>query len=167
MRQRSFWFCLFITACAICLQMSIATKPAWAAIDPYVTRYLKVTESVPLEVDEQGHTRLFSPEDLSAGKQLFESSCLNCHVGGTTLPDPTVPLSLTALKGASPRRDTINGLVAFLRQPMTYDGSEETPWCRQVPETWLSQEQVERLAGFVLRAAQIAPGWGKETFQGE
>jgi len=29
---------------------------------------------------------------------------------------------------------------------MTYDGSEETYWCREVPESWMSQEEVEAAA---------------------
>jgi photosystem II cytochrome c550 len=141
--------------------------PAEAAVDSYITRYLKVREPIALELDGQGQTRLFSPEELSAGKQLFEQNCLNCHVGGTTLPDPSVSLSLSDLRGATPPRDAIVALVNYLRRPMTYDGSEETFWCRQVPESWLSQAQVESLAGFVLRAAQTAPGWGTETFAAE
>ena len=80
-------------------------------------------------------------------------------MGGATLPDPQVSLSLTKLKGANPPRDNINSLVAYLRQPMLYDGSEETYWCRQVPESWMPQEVVESLAAFVLTAAQNAPGW--------
>jgi photosystem II cytochrome c550 len=112
----------------------------------------------------QGETRLFSSEELGRGKQLFEQNCINCHVGGNTLPDPSVSLSLADLQGATPARTTIAALVAYLRQPMTYDGSEETFWCRQVPESWLSQTQVESLAGFILRAAQTATGWGTETF---
>lgn len=166
MQQRLFKIGFLVLTAIVWLQM-ICSQPAWAAIDSYVARYLKVTEPISLEIDSQGQTKPFSAENLSEGKQLFERNCLNCHVGGSTLPDPTVPLSLTALEGATPRRDTINGLVAYLRQPMTYDGSEETVWCRQVPETWLSQEQIEHLAGFVLRAAQVAPGWGTETFQGD
>jgi photosystem II cytochrome c550 len=166
MRQRFLGILLLVLTGIICWQM-VFSQPVWAAIDSYVARYLKATEPVPLEVDFQGRTQLFSAEDLSEGKQLFERNCLSCHVGGTTLPDPTVPLSLAALKGATPRRDTIGSLVAYLRQPMTYDGSEETPWCRRVPETWLSQKQIDNLAGFVLRAAQVAPGWGTENFQGD
>jgi photosystem II cytochrome c550 len=125
---------------------------------------LKAREPVALEMDGQGHTRLFSVSDLSAGKRLFEQSCLNCHVGGATLPDPSVSLSLSDLKGATPPRHNINALVAYLRQPMTYDGSDTTFWCREVPESWMSQQQIENLAAFVLRAAQTAPGWGTEKF---
>lgn len=161
------WFSVrrLLTVLAASLILMVSCLPAQAAgVDGYVSRYLKATEPVPLEVDDQGNTRLFSPEDLSAGKRLFTQSCLNCHVGGVTLPDPTVSLSLSDLKGATPPRDHINALVAYFRQPMTYDGSEPTFWCREVPESWMSQEQVENLAAFVLRAAQKAPGWGTETF---
>ena len=142
----------------------MGTRSAHAAGDAYVTRYLRVTEPIPLTLDEQGNTRFFAAEELSAGKQLFERNCLNCHVGGATLPDPTVSLALATLQGATPRRDTISSLVAYFRQPMTYNGTEEAFLCRQVPETWLSQAQVESLAGFVLRAAQTAPGWGGALF---
>ncbi len=143
----------------------LAPQPVLAAADSYVTRYLKVSEPVAVELDAQGHTRLFSAEDFSAGKRLFEQNCLNCHVGGATLPDPTISLSLTALQGATPPRTSVNSLVAYLREPMTYDGSEETFWCRQVPESWMRQTEIENLAAFVIRAAKTAPGWGVENFE--
>lgn len=135
-----------------------------AGIDPYIVKYLHVTEPVTLDINGQGETRAFSPQEISSGKKLFETNCLNCHVGGATLPNPQVSLGLSTLKGANPPRDNINSLVTFLRQPMLYDGSEETFWCRQVPESLLSQQQVENIAAFVLTAAQKAPGWGAESF---
>lgn len=156
--------CLVMVLAVVLVVMMQSSTALAATIDPYVVRYLHVTEPIALELNGQGETRPFSPQDLSRGKQLFETNCLNCHVGGATLPDPQVSLSLTKLKGANPPRDNINSLVAYLRQPMTYDGSEESYWCRQVPESWMPQEQVESLAAFVLTAAQKAPGWGTETF---
>ncbi|WP_293129244.1 photosystem II cytochrome PsbV2 [Microcoleus sp. bin38.metabat.b11b12b14.051] len=163
---RSGVFVCFLLGILIVLPLVlVAPQPVLAAADSYVTRYLKVSEPVPLELDAQGQTRLFSAEDLSAGKRLFEQNCLNCHVGGATLPDPTISLSLTALEGATPPRTTINSLVSYLREPMTYDGSEETFWCRQVPESWMRQTEIENLAAFVLRAAQKAPGWGVDNFE--
>lgn len=156
---------LQVAILAICLSVSGGILPASAAVDPYVARYLRVTEPIPLELDHQGNTELFTPAELSKGKALFEKNCLSCHVGGTTLPDPTVPLSLAALRGATPQRDTIAGLVAFMRQPMTYDGTQEAILCQKVPESWLSTVDVEAIAGFVLRSAQAAPGWGTETFE--
>ncbi len=156
--------CLVMVLAVVLVVMLPHSTALAASGDRYVVRYLHVTEPIALDLNGQGQTRPFSPDDLSRGKQLFENNCMNCHVGGATLPDPQVSLSLTKLKGASPPRDNINSLVAYFRQPMTYDGSEESYWCRQVPESWMSQEQVESLAAFVLTAAQKAPGWGSETF---
>ena len=165
MLRRGVFVCFLLGMLIVLPLVLLAPQPVLAAGDSYVTRYLKVSEPVPLELDAQGHTRLFSAEDFSAGKQLFQQNCLNCHVGGATLPDPTISLSLTALEGATPKRSNINALVSYLREPMTYDGSEETFWCRQVPESWMPQTEIENLAAFVLRAAQKAPGWGIDNFE--
>ncbi|KJH70659.1 photosystem II cytochrome PsbV2 [Aliterella atlantica] len=156
--------------CLLCLVAAVLiivlpTNPAIAATnDRYLVRFLHVTEPIDLQLDEKGETRSYSPESLLRGKELFEASCLNCHVGGATLPDPQVSLALKKLQGANPPRDNINNLVAFMRQPMVYDGSTETFWCRQVPESWMTQDQIESLAAFVLTAAQRAPGWGTDEF---
>lgn len=159
-------FCvrLFIVLAVAIVTFGQSSPALAAAIDPYVVRYLRVTEPIALQLNEQGETRSFSPQDLSVGKELFSSNCMNCHVGGATLPDPQVSLALAKLKEAKPPRDNISNLVAYFRQPMTYDGSEEAFACRQVPETWMSQDEAESLAAFVLTAAQKAPGWGAETF---
>ncbi len=165
MLHRLFGLRFPVMVLAVILVVMLVSSPALAAsIDAYIVRYLHVTEPIPLELNGQGETRPFSPQDLSVGKQMFETNCMNCHVGGATLPDPLVSLSLTKLKGANPPRDNINNLVAYLRQPMSYDGSEESYWCRQVPESWMPKEQVESLAAFILTAAQKAPGWGAENF---
>ncbi|OUL22754.1 photosystem II cytochrome PsbV2 [Nostoc sp. RF31YmG] len=165
MLYRLFARYLFLVLVIVLVEYNSSNLPAQAAnIDPYIGRYLHITEPIALEVDGQGNTRLFSPLELSAGKQLFENNCINCHVGGATLPDPQVSLSLQTLKDANPPRDRINALVVFMRQPMTYDGSQETYWCRQLTPNFLSQQQVESLAAFILTAAQKAPGWGMENF---
>lgn len=140
-------------------------QPAQAdGIDTYLRRYLKVTEPVPIKVNEQAETRLFSPDELSEGKTLFLENCMNCHVGGSNLPVPPITLSMENLKGATPPRDNVNALVAYLRHPTTYDGRDENFWCREVPETWLSTEKVENLSAFLLRSAEKARGWGTDTF---
>lgn len=149
-----------------CWLGAIALMPQGAIagpIDPYVARFLDASEPVELPLDA-GTTQSFSALDLTAGKRLFEENCKNCHVGGSTLPNPTVSLSLAALQGATPPRDTISSLVAFLRDPTTYDGTEEALECRRVSEEWMSQAQVEKLSAFILRSAQKAPGWGTSDF---
>lgn len=159
-RRRS-WLWALVGAIAL---WSWATPAGWAdAIDPYVRRYLQ-PDTAALRVDASGKLKSFSAEALSAGKQIFGESCLNCHVGGSTLANPLVSLSLTDLAGATPPRDTLAGLVAYMRHPLTYDGSDENYYCREVPETWLSDGELENVAAFVLRAAELAPGWGGDRF---
>jgi photosystem II cytochrome c550 len=54
----------------------------------------------------------------------------------------------------------------FSRNPTTYDGSEESIWCRQVSSDWMDDTALENLAAFLLRAAEKAPGWGSnDPFQ--
>jgi photosystem II cytochrome c550 len=147
-----------------CLSLVVFTLPAQAtSLDAYVLRFLDAGEPVALNLTDS-ETALFSAADLSEGKRLFEANCKNCHAGGATLPDPTVPLSLEALHNATPPRDTVNALVAYMRQPMTYDGSSEAFSCRTISESWMPHAQVEHLAAFILRAAQKAPGWGGMEF---
>jgi photosystem II cytochrome c550 len=135
-----------------------------AETDPYVLRYLKASEPISLLLNQDGESRTFTADDLSVGKHLFEENCKSCHVGGATLPNPLVSLSLEDLKGATPPRNTISALVAFQREPLTYDGQDFGFGCRAVSERWLTTGQLENLAAFVLRAADVAPGWGTEKF---
>jgi photosystem II cytochrome c550 len=133
-------------------------------IDPYVQRYLKASEPISLPLNQAGESRSFTASDLSVGKRLFEANCVSCHVGGATLPNPLVSLSLEDLKGATPPRDNITALVAFQREPLTYDGQDFGFGCRTVSERWLTTGDLENLAAFVLRAGEVAPGWGTERF---
>lgn len=165
MLRRLFPFPCLLTILAVCLSLILGGEAVRAeSIDNYVVRYLRVTEPIALKADEQGQTRQFSPIELSRGKELFENNCMSCHVGGATLPNPLVPLSLKALEGANPPRDNIDNLVAYLRHPMVYDGSAESFWCREIPPSWMSEQQVTQLAAFVLTAARKAPGWGTDQF---
>ncbi len=156
----------FLVSTAVLLIVTGTCLPAQAAaIEPYIKRYLRVREPIALELDSQGNTREFTPLELSDGKRYFQDSCINCHVGGSTLPNPKQSLALDTLKGANPPRDNINALVSYMRLPMTYDGSEETFWCREITPNILSQQQIQNLAAFVLTAAKKAPGWGTDTFR--
>lgn len=142
-------------------------SPARADVDPYVDRFLDAREPVAVAADETGAIEQFSAEDLSDGWRFFQDSCLSCHVGGATVQDPTVSLSLDDLHGATPPRDTVAGFVAYMRHPTTYDGTDDTFWCREVPESWLSDRELKNLAAFVLRAAEVSPGWGTQAVQFE
>lgn len=160
--RRGFFVSSFLVIVTSLLSFLLLSTPVQAAnLDPYVVRYLGVSDSVELPLDGK-NTQTFSAEDLSEGKRLFAQNCINCHVGGATLPNPFISLSLKDLQGATPPRDTIQSLVAYQRQPMNYNGSEENYSCRQVTERWMSQEKLEHLEAFILRAAQKAPAWGSK-----
>ena len=156
-------FLLAILFASIALMGSSQSALA-SNVDNYVRRYLDVSQPVEIKANEEGDIKLFSGEDISMGKNLFSQNCLNCHVGGTTLPLPPVSLSLENLQGATPPRDNIHNLVDFFRDPMVYDGSDYSYFCRQVTEKWMPEEKVENLAAFILRAAEKAPGWGSDRF---
>ncbi|MGG6267361.1 photosystem II cytochrome PsbV2 [Leptolyngbya sp. AN03gr2] len=146
--------------CVASILWGAVSLPAYARVDPYIRQYLQVSDPVPVAMNDRGEMRSFSYENMLEGKQLFELHCASCHVGGATLPNPPVSLSLEALKQATPPRDTVEQLVAFMRHPMNYDGSDDSLLCREVPESWLKQSEVENLAAFILRAAEKAKGWG-------
>lgn len=144
----------------------VVAKPALAGdVDAYVKRYLDVSQPVEIKSNEAGDSKLFSGAEISAGKNLFSQNCINCHVGGANLPLPSISLSLKNLQGATPPRDNIDNLVDFFRDPMVYDGSDYSYFCRQITEKWMSDREVETLAAFILRAAEKAPGWGADSFE--
>ena len=74
--------------------------------------------------DSKGTTVVLTPEQVKRGKRLFNATCGACHTGGTTKTNPNVGLDPEALSLATPRRDSIEGLVDFLKNPTTYDGQE-------------------------------------------
>ena len=74
--------------------------------------------------DSKGNTVVLTPEQVKRGKRLFNATCGACHLGGITKTNPNVGLDPEALSLATPRRDSIDGLVDFLKNPTTYDGLE-------------------------------------------
>jgi photosystem II cytochrome c550 len=142
------------------LLLCLCAAPAWARIDTYVNQYLQVSGPIELPADASGTPVTITPEQLEAGKVLFQNNCLNCHVGGSTLPDPRISLSLEDLQGATPPRDNLASLMEFQRDPLNYNGTDISFGCRPVSRKWMSDEDLQNLTAFVLRAAQKAPGWG-------
>ena len=80
------------------------------------------TRTVPL--DSSGTTVILTPEQVKRGKRLFNATCGACHIGGITKTNPNVGLDPEALSLATPRRDNINALVDYLKNPTSYDGLE-------------------------------------------
>ncbi len=77
--------------------------------------------SVPLNAQEK---ITLTPEQVKRGKRLFGNTCSVCHTGGITKTNPNVGLDAEALSLATPTRNTIEGLVDYMKNPTTYDGLE-------------------------------------------
>ena len=74
--------------------------------------------------DGSGKTIVLTPEQVKRGKRLFNATCGACHVGGMTKTNPNVGLDPEALSLATPRRDNMDALVDYLKNPTSYDGLE-------------------------------------------
>ena len=74
--------------------------------------------------NKSGKTIILTLEQVKRGKRLFNATCGACHVGGVSKTNPNVGLDPEALSLATPRRDNIEALVDFLKNPTSYDGLE-------------------------------------------
>lgn len=83
----------------------------------------KATRTVKL--NDKGDTVVISVPQLAKGKKLFNDTCAQCHAGGVTKTNQNVGLEPEALAGATPKRDNIEGLVDYMKNPTTYDGETE------------------------------------------
>nr|YP_009093031.1 photosystem II cytochrome c550 [Rhizosolenia imbricata]AIR75704.1 photosystem II cytochrome c550 [Rhizosolenia imbricata] len=109
-RYSLFWFLMLISSFALFVNSAIAID-----LD-------EATRTVTL--DASGKTTVLTPEQVKRGKRLFNATCGACHVGGITKTNPNVGLDPEALSLATPRRDNIESLVDYLKNPVTYDGLE-------------------------------------------
>ena len=119
--------------------------------------------------DSSGKTIVLTPEQVKRGKRLFNATCGACHVGGITKTNTNVGLDPEALSLAVPRRDNVDALVDFLKNPTTYDGLESIaevhpsiksadlyPRMRSVTD-----EDLVAIAGHILLQPKVvAEKWG-------
>jgi len=125
----------------------------------------EATRTIPL--DSQGDTIVLSIEQVEKGKRLFNYACAQCHVEGVTKTDPNIDLRPETLARATPRRDTIEGLVDYMKSPTTYDG--ETSIAELHPSLQssdifpkmrnLNEEDLKAIAGHILLQPKI---WGEK-----
>ena len=120
-------------------------------------------------VDSAGNTTVLSPEQVKRGKRLFNATCGACHVGGVTKTNPNVGLDPEALSLATPRRDNINALVDYIKNPTTYDGldsiAEVHPSIKSADiyprMRSLTDEDLYSIAGHIMLSPKIlTEKWG-------
>ena len=136
-----------------------------------------VSSSYAIELDEASRTValngkqsvVLSTEQVKRGKRLFLSTCSICHTGGITKTNPNVGLDTEALSLATPQRNTIEGIVDYLKNPTTFDGLESIaeihPSIRSAdifPKMrTLTEDDLYAIAGHILVQPKIvAEKWG-------
>jgi photosystem II cytochrome c550 len=87
---------------------------------------LELDEAIrTVKLNDQGDQVVLSLKQVKEGKRLFQYACAQCHAGGVTKTNQNVGLEPEALALATPKRDNIEGLVDYMKNPTTYDGEEE------------------------------------------
>ena len=142
------------------LTVFVFTAPSWAVELDEATRTLPLNSS---------KTVTLSLEQVKRGKRLFINTCSICHTGGITKTNPNVGLDTEALSLAVPTRNTIEGLVDYLKNPTTFDGLESIaevhPSIRSAdifPKMRsLTEDDLFAIAGHILLQPKIiAEKWG-------
>ena len=119
--------------------------------------------------DSSGKTIILTPEQVKRGKRLFNATCGACHVGGITKTNTNIGLDPEALSLAVPRRDSVDALVDFLKNPTTYDGLEsiaETHPSIKSADIYprmrsVTDEDLTAIAGHILLQPKIvSEKWG-------
>jgi len=135
------------------------------------------SSSFAIDLDEATRTVQLSttksvtitPEQAKRGKRLFLSTCSVCHTGGITKTNPNVGLDPEALSLATPQRNTIEGLVDYLKNPTTFDGLESIAEIHPSIKSAdifpkmrsLTEDDLYAIAGHILVQPKIvAEKWG-------
>jgi len=136
------------------------------ATSSWASQLDEVIRTIPLNSTK---TVTFTPEQVKRGKRLFINSCSLCHVGGVTKTNPNVGLDSEALSLATPSRNTIEGLVDYMKNPTTFDGLESIAEIHPSIKSAdlfprmrsLTEDDLVAIAGHILIQPKIvAEKWG-------
>jgi photosystem II cytochrome c550 len=150
----------FATLFSVFTFLGMNVSSAWAIELDEATRTIPLTST---------KTVTLTPEQVKRGKRLFINTCSVCHTGGITKTNPNVGLDTEALSLATPARNTVEGLVDYMKNPTTYDGLESIaeihPSIRSAdifPKIrTLTEDDLFTIAGHILIQPKIvAEKWG-------
>ena len=136
------------------------TSISWAVELDDATRTVQLSDT---------KTVTLTPEQVKKGKRLFLNSCSICHTGGITKTNPNVGLDTEALSLATPARNTIEGLVDYMKNPTTFDGLESIAEIHPSIKSAdifprmrsLTEDDLVAIAGHILVQPKIvAEKWG-------
>jgi len=126
-------------------------------------------ETLTVNADASGTEVTFSEQEVKTGRKIFNTSCGTCHAGGITKTNHNVGLDPQTLALATPARDSVEGLVDYLKDPTSYDGeysiADLHPSMRSrdlYPAMRdLTDEDLRLMAGYILVAPNVlGEEWG-------
>ncbi|MEO0533458.1 MAG: photosystem II cytochrome c-550 [Cyanobacteria bacterium P01_A01_bin.123] len=120
-----------------------------------------VIRTVPLNA--AGEQITLTTKQLAVGQRKFNGSCAQCHLDGGTKTNPDVDLGPQTLMLATPPRDTIEDVVDYLNNPMTYDGAVSLTELHPSTQNTdlfpkmrdLTEEDLTAIAGYILVQPKI------------
>jgi photosystem II cytochrome c550 len=131
------------------------------------TELTKEIRTVP--INAAGDSITLSLKQVKEGKRLFNYACAQCHAGGVTKTDPNVGLDPEALELATPKRNNVEALVSYMKDPTSYDGvmsiAEAHPSFKSKDifpvMRNLNEEDLVAIAGHVLMQPRVVGDkWG-------
>ena len=159
--------CIWLAAIAVLAISQLFVDPAVAAELDEATRTIRL--------NEQGDTYVLSLGQVARGRKQFNYACGTCHTAGVTKTNPTVGLDPESLAGALPRRDNLESLLDYLKNPTTYDGLVEISQLHPSLSSTdiypkmrsLTEDDLVAISGHILLQPKvIGPLWGggKSTY---
>lgn len=164
------------------LGRTMLKKSTWLAVAIVLLTFVMfVSSATAIQLDEanstvllneKGETIVVSEKQYKDGKKLFGYACSSCHGQGMSKTNPNVGLDLETLSLATPPRDNIQGLVDFLKAPMSFDGeddiSEEHPGINSADVFAkmrnLTEDELVDIAGFLLVEPKVNERWAAKKY---
>ena len=126
-------------------------------------------ETLTVPASPGGQQVTFSEADIKAGSKLFKGNCGPCHNAGITKTNQNVGLDPETLALATPARDNVDALVAFMKDPSSFDGeysiADTHPGISSsdvyVQMRSLNDDDLRLIAGYILTAEKVqGDQWG-------
>lgn len=137
---------------------------------PIPSKAIELDENTrTVTLNDSGKTTILTKDQVKTGKRLFNNNCALCHNGGVTKTNPNIGLELESLNLATPSRGSIEQLVDYLKDPLSYDGTisiaESHPSIKSAsifPKMRnLTDEDLFAIAGHILVQSNVSPDkWG-------
>ena len=154
---------LIVTLFATILSSLIFTSTAKPLQTEVSEKYRNV------QANAKGDKITITLDQFNYGKRLFNQTCAECHAGGITRTSQTVTLSAEHLANAVPKRNNIEGLVDYMKNPTTADGEVEISELHPSEKSQdiftkmrgLGDRDFSAIAGYILTESnRLGEKWG-------